>query len=137
MNSILRFAALALVASTLLICTAAVPLRSLSPNSPVPTAADITASTTAEATTRAAADTVLTTNLAAQIAVVTNNTARIISETNRAQVAEALLTTNIVPVSRIATNLVGERVVTNISTLSTNVLFFDVHGLLTNLTTNP
>jgi hypothetical protein len=135
MKNYLMTALVAFCATT--ICMSAVPLGSMSPNSPVPTASDIAVSTAAEATARAAADTILTTNLASQIVVLTNNTAKIITETNRALVAETVLSTNQISVSRIATNLLGQRVVTNVSTLCTNVLFFDVRGFLTNLTTNP
>jgi len=47
------------------------------------------------------------------------------------------LGTNIILASRVSTNTVGSRVVTNKSTLSTNVFWFDARGFLTNLTVNP
>lgn len=47
------------------------------------------------------------------------------------------LGTNTILASRVSTNTVGSRVVTNKSTLSTNVFWFDARGFLTNLTVNP
>ncbi|MEI7879847.1 MAG: hypothetical protein WCI95_03120 [bacterium] len=39
--------------------------------------------------------------------------------------------------SKVATNTIGACVITNISTLSTNILWFDAQGMLTNKTVNP
>lgn len=47
------------------------------------------------------------------------------------------LGTNIISASRVSTNAVGSRVVTNKSNLGTNVFWFDARGFLTNLTVNP
>jgi uncharacterized protein YcfL len=47
------------------------------------------------------------------------------------------LSTNTILASRVSTNTVGSRVVTNKSTLSTNVFWFDARGFLTNLTVKP
>jgi hypothetical protein len=47
------------------------------------------------------------------------------------------LGTNLILASRVSTNTVGSRVVTNKSNLGTNVFWFDARGFLTNLTVNP
>ena len=124
-----QYSAIAILSLVVFCCMAAVPLRSLSPNSPVPTASDIVAAqaNATDPTARASAAAALThgTNAESIATIATTNA-----------VATSRITGTL-PVIQIATNAIGAITITFNDESWTNVLYFNAQGMLTNATHNP
>lgn len=68
---------------------------------------------------------------------VVSNSTLFVSASNLTVTTALTIPAQSIAASKIATNAIGALIVTNLSTLSTNIMWFNAQGILTNCTRNP